>query len=84
MLFQNYPNPFNPATLIRYALPARSEVTVTIYNTLGQRITLLVRETQEPGYHQVNFDGAGLSSGVYFYRLQAGSSIETKRMLLLK
>ena len=84
VLFQNYPNPFNPATLIRYALPARSEVTVTIYNTLGQRITLLVRETQEPGYHQVNFDGAGLSSGVYFYRLQAGSSIETKRMLLLK
>jgi hypothetical protein len=84
VLFQNYPNPFNPGTLIRYALPARSEVTVTIYNTLGQRITLLVRETQEPGYHQVNFDGAGLSSGVYFYRLQAGSSIETKRMLLLK
>ena len=84
VLFQNYPNPFNPGTLIRYALPARSEVTVTIYNTLGQRIALLVRETQEPGYHQVNFDGAGLSSGVYFYRLQAGSSLQTNRMILLK
>jgi hypothetical protein len=84
MLFQNYPNPFNPGTLIRYGLPARSDVTLTVYNTLGQRVALLLRETQERGYHQVNFDGAGLSSGVYFYRLQAGSSVETKRMLLLK
>ena len=84
VLFQNYPNPFNPATLIRYALPARADVTLTLYNTLGQRVAHLVRETQERGYHQVNFDGAGLSSGVYFYRLQAGSSVATKRMLLLK
>jgi hypothetical protein len=84
VLFQNYPNPFNPGTVIRYALPARSDVTVTVYNTLGQRVALLVRETQERGYHQVNFDGAGLATGVYFYRLQAGSSVGTKRMLLLK
>ena len=73
-----------PATVIRYGLPARSDVTLTVYNTLGQRVALLVRETQERGYHQVNFDGAGLSSGVYFYRLQAGSSVATKRMILLK
>jgi hypothetical protein len=84
VLYPNYPNPFNPSTVIRYALPARSDVTVTVYNALGQRITLLVRETQEPGYHQVKFDGAGLSSGVYFYRLQAGSSVQTNRMVLLK
>jgi hypothetical protein len=84
VLYPNYPNPFNPSTVIRYALPARSDVTVTVYSALGQRITLLVRETQEPGYHQVKFDGAGLSSGVYFYRLQAGSSVQTNRMVLLK
>ena len=84
VLFQNYPNPFNPATSIRYALPARTDVTVTVYNTLGQRVALLVRETQERGLHQVNFDGGGLSSGIYFYRLQAGSSVETKRMILLR
>jgi len=84
VLFQNYPNPFNPATLIRYALPARSDVTLAVYNTLGQRVATLVRETQERGYHQVSFDGSGLASGVYFYRLQAGSSVETRRMILLK
>jgi hypothetical protein len=84
VLFQNYPNPFNPATVIRYALPGRSDVTLAVYNALGQRVALLVRETQERGYHQVNFDGTGLASGVYFYRLQAGSSVMTRRMLFLK
>jgi hypothetical protein len=84
LLFQNYPNPFNPVTLIRYALPARADVTLAIYNTLGQRVALLVRATEEQGYHQLRFDGSGLSSGVYFYRLQAGSSVQTKRMILLK
>ena len=84
VLYQNYPNPFNPATLIKYVLPGRSDVTLTVYNTLGQRVAVLVHETQERGYHQASFDGGGLSSGVYFYRLQAGSSVTTKRMILLK
>jgi hypothetical protein len=84
VLFQNYPNPFNPATLIRYALPSRSDVTVAVYNTLGQRVALLVREIEEAGMHQVSFDGAGLATGVYFYKLQAGSSVTTKRMILLR
>jgi len=84
MLYQNYPNPFNPATQIRYALTGRSEVTLTVYNTLGQRIASLVHETQDRGYYQVSFDGGGLSSGVYFYRLQAGSSVSTRRMIFLK
>lgn len=83
-LFQNYPNPFNPVTQIRYALPFRSDVTLTVYNTLGQRVALLVRETQERGYHQVQFDGAALSTGVYFCRLQAGASVVTNRMILLR
>jgi hypothetical protein len=84
VLFQNYPNPFNPGTLISYALPSRSDVTLAVYNTLGQRVAVLVRETQERGVHRANFDGAGLASGVYFYRLQAGSSVITNRMILLK
>jgi hypothetical protein len=84
VLFQNYPNPFNPGTIISYALPSRSDVTLAVYNTLGQRVAVLVRETQERGVHQVNFDGEGLASGVYFYRLQAGSSVTTNRMILVK
>ncbi|HTY59221.1 MAG TPA: DUF3160 domain-containing protein [Bacteroidota bacterium] len=84
VLFQNYPNPFNPGTLIRWSLPARADVTLAVYNTLGQRVALLVRETQERGYHQVTFDGTGLASGVYFYRLQAGTSVQSNRMILLK
>ena len=84
VLYQNYPNPFNPATLIRYFLPGRSDVTLAVYNTLGQRVAVLVHETQEMGYHQVSFNGEGLSSGVYFYRFQSGRSVAAKRMILLK
>jgi hypothetical protein len=84
VLFQNYPNPFNPVTVIPYVLPARADVTLAVYNTLGQRVALLVKETEEPGYHQVNFDGSSLASGVYYYRLQAGNSVKTNRMILLK
>ena len=83
-LDQGYPNPFNPSTTIRYALPGRSPVTLTIYNTLGQRLTTLVEGEQEAGYHEVKFDAAGLSSGVYFCRLQAGSFVETKNLLLVR
>ncbi len=84
ILYQNYPNPFNPSTLIRYAIPGRSDVTLSVYNTLGQRVASLVHETQDQGYYQVSFEGGNLSSGVYFYRLQAGSSVTTKRMIFLK
>ena len=83
-LFQNYPNPFNPSTTIRFGLAARAQVTLTVYNTLGQQVALLVNEDQEAGYHEVRFDGSGLASGLYFYRLQAGSHVETKRLLLLR
>lgn len=83
-LFQNYPNPFNPSTTIRYELPSRVHVTLTIFNTLGQQVAVLVNETQEPGYHNVKFDGSGLASGVYFYRLQAGDYVATKKLLILK
>jgi hypothetical protein len=83
-LSQNYPNPFNPSTTIRYGLPNRSTVTLAVYNTLGQKIITLVQETQEPGGHEVKFDGTGLASGVYFYRLQTGGFVQTKKLLLLR
>jgi hypothetical protein len=82
-LSQNYPNPFNPTTTIRYALPHRSQVVLGVYNTLGQHVATLVDGSQEPGYHDVRFDGNGLSSGMYFYRLQAGSFVQTRKLLLL-
>ena len=70
-LAQNYPNPFNPSTVIRYALAATSHVTLTVYDVLGQVVQQLVDEEKAGGNHQVTFRGEGLSSGVYFYRLQA-------------
>ena len=84
ILDQNYPNPFNPSTTIRYGLPHTSNVTLTVFNTLGQLVAQLVNGEQEAGYHEVRFDGTGLSSGVYFYRLKAGDFVETKRLMLMK
>jgi len=83
-LSQNYPNPFNPSTTIRYGLPNRSRVTLTVFNTLGQLVALLQNGEQEAGYHEVRFDASLLSSGVYFYRLKAGGFVETKRLSLVR
>lgn len=83
-LEQNYPNPFNPATTIRYSLPHKSQVSLTVYNTLGQQVATLVDGSQEAGYHDVRFDGSRLSSGMCFYRLHAGDFIQSKKCLLLK
>jgi hypothetical protein len=83
-LLQNYPNPFNPSTTIRYALPARSHVTLSVLNALGQSVATLVNENQEAGYHTAEFNGSGLASGVYFYRLQAGEFEKGRRLVLLK
>jgi hypothetical protein len=84
VLSQNYPNPFNPSTTIGYGLPRSSYVTLSVYNTLGQQIAVLFRGNQEAGYHEVRFDGPGLASGVYFYRLEAGGFVQTKSLLLLR
>jgi hypothetical protein len=83
-LQQNYPNPFNPTTTIRYALARRSRVTLMIFNTLGEKVAELVNGEIEPGYHEVTFNAGTLASGLYFYRLQAGSFVDTKRLLYLR
>lgn len=83
-LEQYYPNPFNPSTEIRYTISRRAHVLLEIYNTLGQRVATLVDEDQEPDAYQINWKALGLPSGEYFYRLQAGSFVETKKLLLLK
>ena len=82
-LFQNFPNPFNPQTTIRFAIPRRSRVTLTLFTPLGQQIASLLDGEEEAGYHQVRRDGTSLATGVYFYRLQAGRYVETKKLLLL-
>jgi photosystem II stability/assembly factor-like uncharacterized protein len=83
-LHQNFPNPFNPSTTIRYGLPERSHVSLAVYNMLGQAVTQLVNGEVDAGYHEVKFDGSYLPSGVYFYRLQAGRYVETRKLCLVR
>ena len=84
LLEQNYPNPFNPSTTIRYQLPVASEVKLEVYDVLGKKIATLVNERQSAGSYQVVWNASGLSSGTYFYRLQAGTFVETKKMIMMK
>ena len=81
---RNYPNPFNPRTTIKYELPKSSEVRLSVYDVLGREVEVLVNEIRDAGVHEVKFDGSGLSSGLYFYRLQAGDFVATSRLLFLK
>jgi hypothetical protein len=83
-LSQNYPNPFNPSTTIKYSVPDLSFVNLKIYNLIGQELVELVNEELQRGNYEVTFDAVNLPSGVYFYRLQAGNFVETKKMLLMK
>ncbi len=83
-LYQNYPNPFNPSTTIKFALPVAGNVKINVYNSLGQLVETLVDREMQSGYHELNFDGAGLASGIYLYQLQAGEYNSVKKMILLK
>lgn len=83
-LQQNYPNPFNPSTSINFSIPKSEHVSIKVFDALGRQVGTLVDEYKTAGSHKVNYDGANLSSGVYFYTLTAGSYRETKRMTLVK
>ncbi|HUI29602.1 MAG TPA: glycosyl hydrolase family 28 protein [Candidatus Acidoferrales bacterium] len=83
-LYQNYPNPFNPSTVIRYQLSAGGRATLKVYDLLGREVATLVNERQNAGTHFVTFDGSRLASGVYFYRLNAGNFVKTRKLLLVK
>lgn len=83
-LEQNYPNPFNPSTMIRFAVPERNNVLIRIYDILGGEVLTLVNEELDAGWYERKFDAGSLSTGVYIYRMQAGSYISTKKMLMLR
>ena len=83
-LQQNYPNPFNPSTNIRYSIPQSSNVVIKVFDILGNEIETLVNEEKPVGSYEVDFNASELSSGIYFYKLQAGEFIQTKKMIILK
>jgi Fibronectin type III domain. len=81
---QNYPNPFNPSTKIIFALPQRALTKLIIYDLLGREVQTLINKELEAGYHEIYFDATNFPSGVYFYRIQSGNFIQTKKMILMK
>ena len=83
-LSQNYPNPFNPVTEIQFGLPEAQHVRLTVYNIMGQTVTTLLDEDRPAGVHSVQWDAVRTVTGVYFYRIEAGPYIETRKMLLMK
>ena len=83
-LYQNHPNPFNPVTTIEYSLPNSGDVSLIVYNLIGQEVIRLVNDNQQPGNYQVIWDASNIASGIYFYRLQAGDFVQTRKMVLLK
>ena len=96
VLHQNYPNPFNPSTTIKYSIPESNFVTINVYDALGNEIATLINEEKPAGSYEIEFNShsgevrnlpagrQGLTSGIYFYKLQAGSFVDTKKMILLK
>ena len=83
-LQQNFPNPFNPSTVIRYAIPVKSHVILTVHNLLGQVVATVVNQDQEAGFHEIRFEASSLASGVYLYRLEAGKFVETRKLTLIR
>ncbi|MBE0571451.1 MAG: T9SS type A sorting domain-containing protein [Ignavibacteriaceae bacterium] len=83
-LYDNYPNPFNPSTSIKYSLPEANFTTLKIFDALGNEVAVLVDELKSAGTYQVEFNATTLSSGIYYYTIQAGSFNETKKMILMK
>ncbi|MBU1936708.1 T9SS type A sorting domain-containing protein, partial [bacterium] len=85
VLHQNYPNPFNPSTIIQFDLIQRTNITLKIYNILGQEVLTLLNTTPlSPGVHRIHFDGSNLPSGIYIYRLETPNFSSSRKMVLLK
>ena len=83
-LSNNYPNPFNPSTTQKYSIPNQSNVTLKIFDVLGSEVASLVNKEQPQGNYEIKFDASELTSGIYFYRLQAGEIVKTKKIIMLK
>lgn len=87
-LKQNYPNPFNPTTTIKYSIPmlgnGLAQTVLKVYDILGSEVATLVNEKKSAGNYEVKFDASGLSSGIYFYKLESGSFLQTRKLLLMK
>ena len=83
-LFQNYPNPFNPTTTIKFALAEKTELMIAVYNSLGEKVAEVFNGELEQGYHEVEFQAATLSSGIYFYRFESKKFVSVKKMIILK
>ncbi|GEM_PF-2183543 len=83
-IYQNYPNPFNPSTNIKFSVPREADVTLKVFNVLGEEVTTLVNKTMKPGTYNVQFNAKDLTSGIYFYTLTSDNFVQTKKMLLLK
>lgn len=83
-LEQNYPNPFNPSTTIKFSIPEKSTVELTVYNQLGELIQTLVNEEKSTGTYEITFNGQDLASGIYFYQIKANNFVSTKKLVLLK
>ena len=83
-LSANFPNPFNPKTTISYSIAEATEVRLDVFDVMGRKVATLVDSAQQPGHYSASFSGTGLASGVYVYRLQAGSFVQTRSMLLVK
>ena len=83
-LSQNYPNPFNPSTKIDFQIPENGNVKITLYDMTGREVAVILNEVKEAGYYNVNFNGSNLSTGAYFYRINANDFTATKKMTLIK
>ncbi|GAH41396.1 unnamed protein product, partial [marine sediment metagenome] len=83
-LHQNYPNPFNPQTTIGFNLPVAGQVSLTVYNTIGQKIVTLVDQQMKAGEHSVIWNASSVSSGIYFYKIQMDNRVQVRKMVLLK
>ncbi len=84
ILHQNYPNPFNPATTIRFELNSPSDIRLSVFDSIGRKVAVLVDSRMNSGSHEVHFDASALSSGIYFYRLQTSDAVHTRKMLLIR